>query len=89
MLHRSSYIALYLLTYWESLWKIILYSICTLCLSTDDVIVRPSLPSSAGSFPAASLDTFPSATDLPRQEGKHGMHHGQETKEEVHTYVHM
>ena len=61
--------------------------VCTLCLSTDDVIVHPSLPSSAGSFPAASLDTFPSATDLPRQEGKHGMHHGQETKEEVHTYI--
>ena len=60
-----------------------LYHIITLCLSTDGVVFHPSLPSSAGLFPAASLDTFPSVPDLPRLEGKHGTQHSPETKQEV------
>ena len=55
----------------------------TLCLSTDGVAVHPSPPPSAGLFSPASLDTFPSAPDLPSLEGKHGIHHRQEAKVEV------
>ena len=58
--------------------------IIILCaFSTDGVVFHPSPPSSAGLFPAASLDTFQSVPDLPRLEGKHGTQHSHETKEEV------
>ena len=46
-------------------------------------MVHPSPPPSAGLFSPAFLDTFPFAPDLPRLEGKHGVHHSQVTEEEV------